>query len=149
MMPDTIIEPLERDALPAKASELFGEGYRLVQMMGTARPDDIEVMVSFNKADDLKNFRIMVPRTDLTLPSISGTIIGAISYENELQDLFGIKVNGIAIDYGGNFLRTKQEHPLAAMAEPQKPAGRAAKKREKAGNQDPGNQDRHGLRCEM
>ena len=40
------------------------------------------------------------------------------SYENEMQDLFGIKVSDLAIDYGGNFLRTKKIHPLADMFDP-------------------------------
>lgn len=125
--PDTIIELIERDRLPEKARELSGQGYRLVQMMGTARKDDIEILVSFDKAYDLKNYRMLVPRSDLTLPSITGSILGALSYENELQDLFGIKVTDLAIDYEGKFLRTKITHPMSEMAPPP-PAKKAAKK---------------------
>ena len=118
MTTDTIINDLEREKLPETAAELVKDGYRLVQMMGTPRKDDIEVMVSFDKGWELKNFRIQVPRNDLTLPSITGSTLAAFSYENEMQDLFGIKVSDLAIDYGGNFLRTKKIHPLADMFDP-------------------------------
>ena len=50
MSPDTVIEELERDRLPLVAKELCGQGYRLVQMMGTPREDTIEVLISFDKA---------------------------------------------------------------------------------------------------
>ena len=118
MSPDTVIDDLERERLPEVAKELCGQGYRLVQMMGTPRKETIEVMISFDKAYELKNYRIQVPRDDLTLPSITGSTLAAFSYENELQDLFGFKVSDLAIDYGGNFLRTKQLHPLAEMVDP-------------------------------
>ena len=69
---DTVIEDLDRDRLPEVAQDLCGQGYRLVQMMGTPREDTIEVMVSFDKNYELKNYRVTVPRSDLTLPSITG-----------------------------------------------------------------------------
>jgi ech hydrogenase subunit D len=52
------------------------------------------------------------------LPSITGATLAAFPYENELQDLFGIEVEGLAVDYGGNFLRTGKVHPLADMVDP-------------------------------
>ncbi len=118
MSPDTVIEDLERERLPGRAKDLCGQGYRLVQMMGTPREATIEVLVSFDKAYELKNYRIQVPRDDLTLPSMTGSTLAALSYENELQDLFGFKVSDLAINYGGNFLRTKKVHPLADMVDP-------------------------------
>jgi ech hydrogenase subunit D len=118
MSTDTVIEELERERLPELAKELCASGYRLVQMMGTPREEAIEVLVSFDKGYELKNFRVTVPRSDLKLPSITGATLAAFSYENELQDLFGFEVEGLAINYGGNFLRTKKVHPLADMVDP-------------------------------
>lgn len=127
MSPDTVIEELERELLPQVAGELCGDGWRLVQMMGTPRKETIEVLVSFDKAYELRNFRIPVARDDLTLPSITGATLAALSYENELQDLFGFKVTDLAVDYGGNFLRCKKVHPLADLFDP------AAEKKAAAG----------------
>lgn len=118
MSPDTVIDDLERERLPEVAKELCGQGYRLVQMMGTPRKETIEVMISFDKAYQLKNYRIQVPRDDMTLPSITASTLAAFSYENELQDLFGITVSDLAINYGGKFLRSRVIHPLAAMVDP-------------------------------
>lgn len=131
MSEETIIHDLERTGLPEKAGALGKEGFRLVQMMGTPREDSIEVMVSFDKNYELRNFRVFVPRDDLTLPSITDSFPAAFTYENELQDLFGIKVENLAIDYEGNFLRTRMPHPMAEMVDPKvaakKPAVRKSK----------------------
>jgi ech hydrogenase subunit D len=118
MKQETVIEDLGREQFPEKARELCGLGYRLVQMMGTPRKESVEVLVSFDKGYELKNFRIQVPRSDFKLPSITGATLAAFSYENELQDLFGIEIEGLAINYGGNFLRTRKVHPLADMVDP-------------------------------
>jgi ech hydrogenase subunit D len=136
MKHDTIIEDLERERLPEIAADLTKQGYRFVQMMGTPREETIELMVSFDKNYELKNFRIQVPRSDLKIPSMTGATLAAFSYENELQDLFGMEVSDLAINYGGNFLRTKSIHPLADMVDPKvgkrktpAPAGDSEKKR--------------------
>lgn len=129
MSPDTVIEDLERERLPEVAKELCGDGWRLVQMMGTPRKETIEVLVSFDKGYELKNFSIQVARDDLTLPSITGATLAALSYENELQDLFGFKVSDLAIDYGGNFLRSKKVHPLADLFDPKAEKKAAAAKK--------------------
>lgn len=118
MSEETIIEELERSQLPETASQLAQKGFRLVQMMGTPREDHIEVMVSFDCNYALRNFRVQVPRDDLTLPSITKPFLAAFTYENELQDLFGIKVTDLALDYQGNFLRTRMPHPMAEMVDP-------------------------------
>lgn len=114
----TVIEDLQREKLPELAQDLCQQGYRLVQMMGTPRKETIEVLISFDKAYQLKNYRIAVPRDDLTLPSITGSTLAAFSYENELQDLFGFTITDLAINYGGAFLRTKVVHPMADMVDP-------------------------------
>jgi Ni,Fe-hydrogenase III component G len=131
MSEETIIHDLERAELPQQARTLCEEGFRLVQMMGTPREDSIEVMVSFDKNYELRNFRIFVPRDELTLPSITDSFLAAFTYENELQDLFGIKVENLAIDYEGHFLRTRMPHPMAEMVDPKVASKKPATKRSK------------------
>jgi len=41
------------------------------------------------------NVRIMTPRSDPKVPTTTGVIPGAILYERELQDMFGVVVEGI------------------------------------------------------
>ena len=38
------------------------------------------------------------------LPSISGICFAAVVVENEIQDLFGITISGLAIDYEKHFI---------------------------------------------
>ncbi|MBV5308080.1 NADH-quinone oxidoreductase subunit C [Chromatium okenii] len=89
------------------------EGFRLVQMTGTARADYFEVMVSFDKDYRCVNYRVHVPREQPELPSLSAVFPASFTYENELKDLFGFNVPGLALDYGGNFLRTKTKIPFS------------------------------------
>lgn len=97
----------------ATAERHRAEGYRLVQMTGTARPDCIEIMISFAQERACANYRTFLPRDCPQLPSLSGVFLAAFTYENELKDLFGIAVPGLAVDYGGNFLRTKVKVPFS------------------------------------
>jgi ech hydrogenase subunit D len=100
-------------------------GYRLVQITGTARPDHFEIMVSYDKDLQCRNYRLFLSREHPELPSISGIFAGAFTYENELKDLFGFSIPGLSIDYGGNFLRTKTKIPFNGAVTAAKPKGPA------------------------
>ncbi len=113
-----MVEPQE--IITIKPSELLekvtaveADGYRLVQMHCT-RTDKLTVDYTF---DDTKNYkfldyRIELPLEGAELPSISGIYLAAFIYENELHDLFGIKIDGIAIDFGGKFYRIEEDQPF-------------------------------------
>ncbi|MBK1721071.1 NADH-quinone oxidoreductase subunit C [Thiocystis violacea] len=110
------------------------DGYRLVQMTGTARPDSFEIMISYDKEYRCTNYRTQVPRDKPDLPSLSGIFPAAFTYENELKDLFGLEVPGLTLDYGGNFLRTKQKIPFSgSVTVKQEKAKPAAARKDAAG----------------
>jgi ech hydrogenase subunit D len=52
------------------------------------------------------------------LPSISSIYLCAILYENEIHDLFGVQVAGIAIDFKGKFYKTAIKFPFASVKLP-------------------------------
>ncbi len=54
-----------------------------------------EILYHFGDASGNLNVRTSIPKSDPRLPSICGVIPGAILYERELQDMFGIVVEGI------------------------------------------------------
>lgn len=116
-------EDLELDQWKARAERQHAEGYRLVQMTGTARDDHFEVMASYDKDYRCVNVRTRVPRENPELPSLSGIFPAAFTYENELKDLFGFDFPGLTVDYGGGFLRTKTKLPFtgSVTANKQKP----------------------------
>lgn len=90
---------------------LSSQGYRLVQI-GCTKLDTFQIDYSFDKDYKFLNIRVNVPIEDAQLPSISGICGSAFVYENEIHDFFGIKVDGISIDYGGNFYRTAVQEPF-------------------------------------
>ena len=74
---------------------------------------EFQLDYSFDREGKFINLRFTIPRKDPELPSVTDIYLCAFTYENELHDLFDIKVNGIAIDYGGNFYRIKSKPPLS------------------------------------
>ncbi|MBK5963223.1 Fe-S-binding domain-containing protein [Thiocystis minor] len=126
-------EDIELDQWVATASRHRAEGFRLVQMTGTAREDHFEVMISYDKNYECVNFRVHVPRDQPELPSLSGVFAASFTYENELKDLFGFNIPGLALDYGGNFLRTKTKIPFSGSVTLKKDKPQRASSRADAG----------------
>jgi ech hydrogenase subunit D len=117
MSRDEPFNEIPLDQWVATATRHQAEGYRLVQMTGTAYGDHFEVMMSFDKDYGCTNYRTRVPRDTPELPSLSAIFSAAFTYENELKDIFGFSIPGLTVDYGGNFLRTKVKIPFAGKVE--------------------------------
>ncbi len=62
------------------------------------------------------------------MPSITDRFLAAFVFENETHDLFGVDVQGIAIDFGGNFYALAQKEPMTIISPEQKAAREKAKK---------------------
>ncbi|QIK37268.1 NADH-quinone oxidoreductase subunit C [Caldichromatium japonicum] len=103
---------LALDQWSAIAEQHRAQGFRLVQLTGTARPDHFEVMISYELDQHCAHYRVKVARDRPILPSLSPIFPAAFTYENELKDLFGMEFPGLTLDYGGNFLRTKVKIPF-------------------------------------
>ena len=107
------LEPIDRAAVKARAAGFKAEGFRLVQISCVRLESGFEITYSFDKATALKNLRIVLPVGDATVASITDSYFCAFTYENELKDLFGIAVDGLALDFKGNFYRKAQAAPFA------------------------------------
>jgi ech hydrogenase subunit D len=94
------------------------QGARLVQIGATRLPDRHELIYSFEVKGCLTNLRLHLPSEDAHLPSISAIYGCAVLYENELHDLFGVKVSGMAIDFQGNFYKTAVKFPFGSTKAP-------------------------------
>ena len=110
------IIPVTIESLTTKAAEFKAGGYRLVQIHCTRLPSLVQVNYSFHKGDEVSHLRLELPDAATPIPSISGSFWGAFPYENEMHDLFGLKITDIAVDYKGSFYKTTIPQPFATPA---------------------------------
>jgi ech hydrogenase subunit D len=118
------IEIITLDALMAQAKAKQAQGQRLVQISATKLPTEVELTYSFDLDRTLSNFRLSLP-DGAHLPSISGIFGCAVLYENEIHDLFGVPVDGLTIDFKGNFYKTSVKYPFGSTKAPASPAAPA------------------------
>lgn len=75
------------------------EGYRFVTLSCVEIDETtVDILYHFDKDFQLKHLRLTVLK-DSPVPSISPVYFAAFLVENEIQDLFGIRFQGLAIDY--------------------------------------------------
>ncbi len=116
------------DALPAFAADRKREGWRFVQLLAVVTDGGFDLVYSFMKDGVLENYTIQDVTKDTVVPSITDQFLAAFVFENEVHDLFGINVKGIAIDFGGNFYALAQKEPMTIISPEQKAAREKARK---------------------
>jgi ech hydrogenase subunit D len=102
---------IDKTELAAKVAEMSKDGFRLVQICCTLA-EAFEITYSFDKEYDLVNCRVSIPRSDPVVPSITNTYLCAFTYENELQDLFGLKVTDMQLNFNGTFYQMAVKTPF-------------------------------------
>lgn len=113
MYTDFNIKTIDASELVATAHTLKAEGYRMVQICANKIPEAFELTYSFDKDHELYHYRVVLPE-DAEIMSITDSYFAAFVYENEIKDLFGIKINHIALDFQGNFFITNEPTPWKA-----------------------------------
>ena len=73
-------------------------GFRFVIATGIDTDHWFEILYHFDKDLRLTHFRLTVSG-GASVPSISSVYFAAFLVENEIQDLFGIRFKGLAVDY--------------------------------------------------
>jgi ech hydrogenase subunit D len=111
-------EPVTVASLPARVRQMQEEGYRLAQIGATALPGMIEITYSFDRLDRFAHLRLQVPAARARIPSISQVYWCAFIYENEMQDLFQVQVDGMAVDFQGQFYPTAVKYPFGSPKAP-------------------------------
>ena len=87
------------DSLLGEAARLKRDGYRFVTMTALRlNGTRTEILYHFDRDFRLEHLRLTVSR-DTLLHSISDVYFAAFLVENEIQDLFGLRFAGLAIDY--------------------------------------------------
>jgi ech hydrogenase subunit D len=112
------IELITVDALLDKVRAKREQGCRLVQVSATRLPDQVELTYSFDLDSRLANLRLSLPAAETRVPSISSIYGCAILYENEIHDLFNVQVDGLTVDFKGNFYKTAVKFPFGSVKAP-------------------------------
>jgi membrane-bound hydrogenase subunit beta len=67
----------------------------LATITGVDLGENFEVLYHLANSDAVVTVRVLTPRAEPKIPSVTPVIPGAILYERELQDMFGLVVDGI------------------------------------------------------
>ena len=95
------ITPVTRETLVGEVAKLKIEGYRLVTLSCTEiDADTLDLLYHFDKDLALTHLRLAVAKTE-SVPSLSPVYFAALLIENELQDFFGLRFQGLVVDYQG------------------------------------------------
>jgi len=118
MSTEVVCELISADCLVDRVRALKQAGWRLVQISATRLPEAVELTYSFDRDRRLANLRLLALSGGPGIPSISGVYWCALMYENEIHDLFGVVIEGMAVDFKGNFYKTAIKHPFASVKPP-------------------------------
>jgi ech hydrogenase subunit D len=95
------IMAVSAEALVGEVAKLKVQGYRLVTLSCTELDaTTVDILYHFDKDLGLKHLRLRTPKSG-TLPSISPVYFAALLVENEIQDFFGLRFEGLLVDYRG------------------------------------------------
>ena len=109
--PRNTIEPVQpEDFLPA-VIHCKMQAWRLVQLCATRLPGQYELSYSFAKGLNLRTLRLVV-NEDADVPSITQIYPGAFLQENEVAELFGVRVTDMSQDYHQRLYRIARETPF-------------------------------------
>ena len=81
----TVVETLKKEL----------DQWYIATVSGLDKGDAYEILYHFGDTNGNINVRTRIPKADPHLPSICAIIPGNILYERELQDMFGIVVDGL------------------------------------------------------
>ena len=122
------IETVDIPTLYKIMLEKHRAGYRLAQICATAFEGYNEVIYSFAYDYKFENYKIIVP-IDLEIITLSDFFPSAMLYENEMKELYGVKVKAINPDYNNKLYRIAKKTPFKKEV---KEAVKVIKKEEEA-----------------
>ncbi len=88
------VEPRNLVALAARMKAEMDQWY-ISTISGVDKGSAYEILYHYGDTSGSITLRTSIPKSDPHLPSVCGVIPGAILYERELQDMFGITVDAL------------------------------------------------------
>lgn len=109
-----MLDEIALDTLLVEADALKLDNWRLVQILCVATEEGYELSYSFGGGYAMRTLRVRVGRRD-PVPSITPHFGAAFLYENEIRDLFGVRIERIDPDWLGKVYDVEKEKPFAKM----------------------------------
>ncbi len=119
---------LDQALIHSDAQMRCDKGWRYVQILAVNKESSLDLVYSYMKDGQLDNMVIQDVPKDAVIPSISDVYFEAFVCENEIHDLFGLNIEGIAIDFLGNFYRVSEKYPMTIITPEQLAAREKARK---------------------
>ena len=135
--PPNVLEEIRLDELLKRVIELKHEGLRLAQACAAYAQGKLELSYSFanDETYELTTLRVIAD-VDEEVPSITEIIPAAVFYENEMKEMFDVRIQQLSLDYDKKLYRIEEDAPLlpesvkeerrAAAAAQEKAAAEAA-----------------------
>lgn len=111
-----IVEIPLKELLPTAMSRRAG-GWRIAQICCVYLDGTYELSYSFAREYEIVHYRILIDK-DEVVPSITPVYKSAFLYENEMKELFGVKMEYIGVmgilgtDYKNKLYRINEETPF-------------------------------------
>jgi len=106
--------------LASEVQKQKDKGSRLVQICCARIGDNFDLHYSFEHETQEQMFKFIDLKfvTDGSSPigSITGIYFAAFGYENEISDLYGLKIEGNLLDFKGTFITTSIPYPFGKPA---------------------------------
>ena len=87
-----------------KINDLKALNARMITITARDLGTEVEVIYHFERGFDVVNLRLKTPKNE-PIPSITGVFPAAFIAENELQDMFNLKILGINVDFDGRLMK--------------------------------------------
>ena len=110
MMGQQTIKTISVHDLLAETLRIKNDGYRLVAITCTNK-DGMELSYSFDKEYELLTLRIITD-TEEEVESISIVYPYSFLYENEIKELFGVKIKDISFDFNNSLYKIPVKTPF-------------------------------------
>lgn len=128
MRENYILETVDIPTLYKIMLERQRAGYRLAQICATAYEGGNELIYSVVDNYTFENYKVIVP-IDEEINTISDFFPSAMLYENEMKELFDVKIKSINPDYNNKLYRIAKKAPFKKDV---KEAVKVVKKEEEA-----------------
>ena len=129
---ETKFQEMTLDDVLNVAHQKKQDGWRCVQVLCTNTDDGIDMTYTYWKGELYDNYQVRGVKKGTPVPSIQGMFLGVFPFENEAHDLFGVDVQGMALDFGGQFYQVSTKEPMTVISPAQKEAREKAAKLAKA-----------------